>query len=305
MPNSLGKQGSVTITCTPLEDESKQTSIELNAYEPAALVFTADSQFSIKTANRAKNWDGTLYYSNEYYADNSMWSVWNGTDEIFSNKGIGEEKERIYIRGLGNSYLTGSQDNKKAFVVSFDGISDDDSRLATCNGPISSLLKYTAAENDKHIANVTVGNWGFGYLFYKCRIYSAPRINVNALHYSFHSMFSCSNLRIAPLIEWNMDFGDNGMHWTFDSCKYLETVPYISRYEASNDPYHGIFHGCNSMMVNRGSATAECPNLFWKSDNNCADAFSYTANHNGEYDVNSGYWYYTNLRVMKRPEWTI
>ena len=61
------------------------------------LSFIGNEDFTLKTNNTTKNWDGTL----EYSTDKSTWNTWNGT-EIFSSGNA------LYLRGTGNTRITGN-----------------------------------------------------------------------------------------------------------------------------------------------------------------------------------------------------
>ena len=87
-----------------LPESASETPVDPD--EPIApmgyLAFSSDEAFTIATKNATKNWDGTLYYS----TDASTWSEWGGATAIASAEHSG--KQRLYMRGVGNSKITGA-----------------------------------------------------------------------------------------------------------------------------------------------------------------------------------------------------
>ena len=83
------------------------------------LSFIGNEDFTLKTYNTTKNWDGTL----EYSTDTSTWSTWDGTE-------ISSAGSKLYLRGTGNTKITGNL-NKYRFV--FTGT---DALKIACEGNI-------------------------------------------------------------------------------------------------------------------------------------------------------------------------
>ena len=89
------------------------------------LSFIGNEDFTLKTYNTTKNWDGTL----EYSTDKSTWNTWDGTE-------ISSVSSKLYLRGTGNTNITGSSPDYR-FV--FTGT---DSLKIACKGNIENLLDY-------------------------------------------------------------------------------------------------------------------------------------------------------------------
>jgi len=113
----------------------------LSAEKPApipanCLTFSSVEPFTISVNNEEKNWDGTLYYSN----DAATWSEWTGVTSITS-AAHGRE-QRIYLRGSGNTKITGIYSNTNRWVLTGDNVS--------CHGNIENLLDYEMVSNGVH-----------------------------------------------------------------------------------------------------------------------------------------------------------
>ena len=80
----------------------------LQAVQPKPyLTFSSPSSFTLAVKDTTKHWDGTL----EYSTDASTWSTWDGTT-ILSSATSGS-KDVLYLRGTGNTVITGSNSNYK------------------------------------------------------------------------------------------------------------------------------------------------------------------------------------------------
>ena len=64
------------------------------------LSFIGNEDFTLKTGNTTKNWDGTL----EYSTDKSTWNTWDSTE-------ISSAGSKLYLRGTGNTKITGDSNN--------------------------------------------------------------------------------------------------------------------------------------------------------------------------------------------------
>ena len=100
---------------------------------PPYLSFIGNEDFTLKTYNTTKNWNGTL----EYSTDASTWNTWDGT-EIFS------AGSKLYLRGTGNTVITGySTDFKFVFTGT-------DTLKIACKGNIENLLDYATVSAGEH-----------------------------------------------------------------------------------------------------------------------------------------------------------
>ena len=147
------------------------------------LSFIGNEDFTLKTYNTTKNWDGTL----EYSTDTSTWNTWNGTE-------ISSVGSKLYLRGTGNTKITGNSNNYK-FV--FTGT---DSLKIACEGNIENLLDYETVSAGSH---PTMAGNCYNAMFYKCTsLTSAPELPATTLtDYCYRSMFyGCTALTTAPAL---------------------------------------------------------------------------------------------------------
>jgi hypothetical protein len=92
------------------------------------LTFSSDNPFSISFT--AKHWDGVL----EYSVDAKHWYEWDAS-------AISSVGNVLYLRGLGNSVITGVNDKTYRMALTSPTNSD-----ISCTGNIMTLLDYTSPE---------------------------------------------------------------------------------------------------------------------------------------------------------------
>ena len=107
--------------------------------------------FSIATANSAKNWNGTL----EYSTDANTWSVWNGTSALRSSSGL------LYLRGRGNTRITGINTNRTHRWT----ITPDAQNTVSITGSVRYLLDWKASAHGQF---PTMAEECFSQMFYGC-----------------------------------------------------------------------------------------------------------------------------------------
>ena len=145
------------------------------------LSFLGNEDFTLKTYNTTKNWDGTL----EYSTDTSTWNTWDGT-EISSVGNV------LYLRGTGNTKITGTSSNYR-FV--FTGTS---TLKIACEGNIENLLDYETVSAGGH---PTMANNCYNGMFYGCTsLTTAPELPATTLVENCYGyMFQgCTSLTTAP-----------------------------------------------------------------------------------------------------------
>ena len=111
-----------------------------------ALEFSSANPFSISAP---KNWDGKLEYTN-----GSGWKMWDGS-AIAS--GEIENNHYIYLRGTGNSKITGTTSSSVKWSIIGTNIA--------CNGDIDLLLDYSTVKNGNRPA---LANNCYNSMFYLC-----------------------------------------------------------------------------------------------------------------------------------------
>lgn len=168
-----------------------------------ALEFTSPEVFSIYAP---KNWDGKIEYTN-----GNGWKTWDGS-AIAS--GEIESNHYIYLRGIGNSKITGAYSNSGRWRLGWGDIA--------CNGDIDLLLDY---------ATVKSGN--------------RPAMAASCYSYMF---FGCTSLTTAPALPaTTLAFGC--YESMFTGCTHLTTVPALPATTLARSCYEGMFYNCGEIKV--------------------------------------------------------
>ena len=169
------------------------------------LSFIGNEDFALKTANNTKNWDGTL----EYSTDTSTWNTWDGT-EIFS------AGSKLYLRGTGNTIITGSSPDYKFM---FDDI---DTLKIACKGNIENLLDYETVSAGGH---PTMTECCYAFMF-----------------------LGCTNLTTTPELPATI-LAEACYYSMFYDCTSLTTVPELSATELVPFCYFDMFYGCTNIKL--------------------------------------------------------
>ena len=196
----------------------------LNPY----LTFSSPSSFSLKTNNGAKNWDGTL----EYSTDTSTWTTWDGTTELSSSGNV------LYLRGSGNSVITGSSSNK--WVLTGSNIA--------CSGNIENLLGYETVQVGSH---PTMADSCYTYMFKGCTsLTTAPALLATTLTTNCYAgMFEgCTSLTTAPALPATT-LADGCYYAMFSRCTNLTTAPALPATTMAERCYTSMFNGCTSLTT--------------------------------------------------------
>ena len=226
------------------------------------LTFKGTASFTLKTKNTSKNWYGTLQYSK----DGSTWSTWDGSAISSSST----SPYVLYLRGTGNTYLTGQSNSGKGFVFTTSG-------TIKCIGRIDTLLNYTTVKNG---GTPTMGDYCYAslfsnnssivqapelpattltsncyvYMFSNTRLTSAPALPATTLaSYCYYSMFSnCTSLTSAPALPATTlaTYCYNNMFCGCTSLRYPPTLPATT---LANYCYGYMFDGCSNLIT--------CPRL--------------------------------------------
>ena len=143
-----------------------------------ALEFASANPFSISAP---LNWDGKLEYTN-----GSGWKTWNGS-AIAS--GEIENNHCIYLRGIGNSKITGVNSSNAKWNIIGTNIA--------CNGDIDLLLDYSTVKggNRPSMARSCYANMFFG-----CgNLTAAPSLPATTLaDYCYYYMFyGCRKIKLS------------------------------------------------------------------------------------------------------------
>ena len=191
------------------------------------LTFTGTDSFSIKTYKSAKNWDGTL----EYSTDANTWTTWDGTS-------ISSDNNVLYLRGTGNTQITGSGSSSKYWVITTQG-------TVACSGDIRTLLDYNNPEGS------SMGNSCFSYLFRYCTsLTAAPALPATVLTYDcyYHMFDGCRSLTTAPELPATT-LAQECYSYMFYGCKSLTTAPALPATTLISNCYSYMFAGCTSLTT--------------------------------------------------------
>ena len=195
------------------------------------LSFIGNEDFTLKTGNASKNWDGTL----EYSTDKSTWNTWNGT-------AISSVGGKLYLRGTGNTRITGSSSNYKFVFAGTDAL-----KIA-CEGNIENLLDYETVSAGGH---PTMATNCYRYMFYNCTaLTTAPGLPATTLTDNcYNSMFyNCTALTTAPELPATT-LADYCYSRMFYGCTALTTAPALPATTLANGCYNQMFGGCTALTT--------------------------------------------------------
>ena len=195
------------------------------------LTFDGNEDFTLKTANTTKNWDGTL----EYSTDTKTWNTWDGTE-------ISSAGSKLYLRGTGNTKITGSSSNY-GFIFTGTG-----TLKIACKGNIENLLDYETVIAGGH---PTMAEDCYAYMFRNCTaLTSAPELPATTLaNYCYNYMFrGCTSLTTAPALPATTlaDYCYNSM---FNGCTSLTTAPALPATTLASACYYSMFNGCTKIKM--------------------------------------------------------
>ena len=195
------------------------------------LSFIGNEDFTLKTGNATKNWDGTL----EYSTDATTWNTWNGT-EISS---VGSE---LYLRGTGNTRITGNSNDYRFVFTGTNAL-----KIA-CKGNIENLLDYATVNTGGH---PTMDFNCYYSMFRDCTaLTTAPALPATKLtHGCYRGMFyGCTSLTSAPELPattLNVDC----YREMFYNCTSLTSAPELPATTLAELCYQGMFENCTSLTT--------------------------------------------------------
>ena len=142
------------------------------------LEFSSANPFSISAP---KNWDGKLEYTN-----GSGWKMWDGS-AIAS--GEIENNHYIYLRGTGNSKITGTTSSSVKWSIIGTNIA--------CNGDIDLLLDYSTVKSGNRPA---MASYCYNSMFQGCTsLTTVPSLPATTLaNNCYNSMFYlCTKIKLS------------------------------------------------------------------------------------------------------------
>ena len=195
------------------------------------LSFIGNEDFTLKTYNASKNWNGTLQYS----TNGSTWTTWNGTE-------ISSSGSKLYLRGTGNTKITGDSSSYR-FV--FTGTS---ALKIACKGNIENLLDNKTVSTGGH---PTMADYCYQYMFYNCTaLTKAPALPATTLAtgcYRF-MFYCCKSLTTAPALPATT-LAENCYQNMFRDCMSITTAPALPATTLAYGCYQYMFYGCTSLTT--------------------------------------------------------
>ena len=194
-----------------------------------ALEFTSPEVFSISAPQK---WDGKIEYTN-----GSGWNTWDGSEITAGEIG---GNHCIYLRGIGNSKITGTLSGIDAWNVAGANIA--------CNGDIDLLLDYATVKRGKR---PTMAYACYSYMFQGCTSLttapSLPAISLAGSCYS-HMFQGCTSLTTAPSLPATTakNYSYSNM---FSGCTSLTVVPSLPATTLANSCYYSMFQGCEKIKL--------------------------------------------------------
>lgn len=197
------------------------------------LSFLGNEDFTLKTYNTTKNWDGTL----EYSTNKSTWNTWDGTE-------ISSAGNKMYLRGTGNTKI-GDYSNNYRFV--FTGT---DTLKIACKGNIENLLDYEKVSAGVHPG---MADYCYANMFNDCTsLTSAPELPATTMNNSkgcYYYMFSgCTSLTTAPALPAT-ELTYRCYAYMFNGCTSLTSAPELSATTLDEYCYYCMFYYCTSLTT--------------------------------------------------------
>ena len=161
-------------------------SFVLAPFKPAGksyLTFSSLNNFTLVVNDATKHWNGTL----EYFASDKTWTTWDGTTTLSAV--YNGSKYVLYLRGTGNTVITGSSNTNYKWVLTGADIA--------CVGNIENLLDYTTVESGAH---PTMANYCYSSMFQHCAaLTQAPSLPATTLaNNCYEGMFQgCTSLKLS------------------------------------------------------------------------------------------------------------
>ena len=198
---------------------------------PPYLSFIGNEDFTLKTYNTTKNWDGTL----EYSTNAITWNTWNGTE-------ISSAGSKLYLRGTGNTKIIGGSPNYRFVFTGTDAL-----KIA-CNGNIENLLDYKTVSAGGH---PTMAGPCYNSMFDGCTaLTTAPELPATTLTEGcYNGMFNgCTSLTTAPALPATT-LASYCYAYMFGGCTSLTTTPALPATTLAERCYISMFYGCTSLTT--------------------------------------------------------
>ena len=225
--------GNVTFMCDTIPEKDIEVWVVTEDVEDVTplpyLTFSSPQPFTLKAAS-GKQWNGTL----EYSYDTSTWTTWDGSTSLQPPEGY-----RLYMRGIGNTKITGFFASSKWELTGTD---------IACTGNIENLLDYTVVQRGKH---PVMAAYCYSSMFHSCKgLTTAPELPATTLTTGcYDQMFQgCSSLTTAPELPATT-LADNCYSFMFYNCERLATAPSLPATTLATNCYRDMFSYCTSLTT--------------------------------------------------------
>lgn len=220
------------------------------------IYFESEEPFTVKLVSYPYyRFDGTL----EYSTDNQTWNSMTGSE-------IQSVDNKVYFRGIGNTYCYPRGGNNPFFILKGSNIK--------CNGNMENLLDYETVLRGEHppmadqcfrlffqnsvnlikapeLKAMSLSNRCYENMFTNCteltKTPELPAINLSSYCYSY--MFSgCTNLtQISPISAINS--ANNCCEFMFYNCSNLTKLPKLLPTDLKNYCYYLMFYYCSNIKL--------------------------------------------------------
>lgn len=191
------------------------------------LTFSSDAPFSIKF--NQISWDGVL----EYSVDTQNWYTWDAS-EIYSSGNV------LYLRGSGNSYITGEPaiTDQAGYAMQITATGD-----VECSGNIMSLLDHVNPDN------AVMGYAAFASLFVnQGKLITSPELPATVLAgYCYFHMLRGTGIEVAPELP-AMTLAENCYRAMFFNCIALTSAPDLPATVLAIYCYNFMFQDCIALI---------------------------------------------------------
>ena len=221
--------------------KTEQGYVDASIFAPASfkpegksyLTFSSLRSFTLEVSNATKRWDGTL----EYFTSDRTWTTWDGTIILSAHNNDGEYV--LYLRGTGNTKITGNGANKNWIITGTD---------IKCIGNIENLLDYATVASGKH---PTMAQYCYYHMFQGCTsLTQAPALPATTLANNCYSgMFAgCTALTQAPALPATT-LNQYCYYDMFQGCTSLTQAPALPATKLVTRCYQEMFSGCTSLKL--------------------------------------------------------
>ena len=200
------------------------------------LTFSSPNSFTLAVNDATKHWDGTLEFLTYDINSDKIWTTWDGTTTLSSVDNDGEYV--LYLRGTGNTVITGSNSNYKWVLTGTD---------IKCIGNIENLLDYATVESGEH---PTMAGYCYANMFNGCTslIQASPLPATTLVSNCYNSMFcGCTALTQAPSLSATT-LANSCYYSMFQGCTGLTQAPVLPATTLASYCYVNMFYNCTNLI---------------------------------------------------------